>query len=60
MVEQAAMAARIQAKELYGVDVPERMWAESYRWAADALNRTANTANPNKKSPDELFYGEVP
>ena len=41
MVEQAAMAARIQAKELCGVDVPERMSAESYCWAADALNRAA-------------------
>ncbi|CAM9889479.1 unnamed protein product, partial [Sphacelaria rigidula] len=44
MVEKAAMAARIQAKVLYGVDVPARMWAESYRWAADALNRSATTA----------------
>ena len=60
MVEQAAMAARIQAKVLYDVDVPARMWAESYRWAADALNRSATTANPGKKSPDEMFYGEVP
>ena len=54
------MAARIHAKELYGVDVSERMWGESYCWVADTLNRTATTANPNKKSPDELFYGEVP
>ncbi|CAN0107392.1 unnamed protein product, partial [Sphacelaria rigidula] len=60
MVEKAAMAARIQAKVLYGVDVPARMWAESYRWAADALNRSATTDNPGKKSPDEVFYGEVP
>ena len=36
------------------------MWAESYRWAADALNRSATTANPDKKSPDEVFFGEVP
>ena len=48
------MAARIQAEELYGVDVQERMRA------ADAVNRTATTASPKKESPDELFYGEVP
>ena len=36
------------------------MWAESYRWAADALNRSATTANPDKKSPDEVFFGKVP
>ena len=35
--------ARFQAKEFYGVDVPERMWAESYRWAEDALNRITTT-----------------
>ncbi|CAN0027935.1 unnamed protein product, partial [Sphacelaria rigidula] len=39
MVEKAATAARIQAKVLYGVDVPAKMWAKSYRCAADALNR---------------------
>ena len=54
------MAARIQAKVLYDVDVSARMWAESYRLAADALNRSATTANPGKKSPDVMFYGEVP
>ncbi|CAN0031541.1 unnamed protein product [Sphacelaria rigidula] len=60
MVEEAATAARTQAKVLYGVDVPTRMWAESNRWAAGALERSATTANPGKKSPDEMFYGEVP
>ena len=35
MVEQAALAARIQTKELHDEDVLVRMWAEPYRWAAD-------------------------
>lgn len=43
IVEQAVMADRIQAKVLYNVDVPTRMWAESYHWAAGALNRSATT-----------------
>ncbi|CAM9943819.1 unnamed protein product, partial [Sphacelaria rigidula] len=60
MVEQAAMAALIQAQILYDVNVPARVWTESYRWAADALNRSATTANPGRKSQDGLYYGEVP
>lgn len=59
MIEQAATAARMQAKILCALNVPARMWAKSYRWAVDAQTLSATTANPEEKSPDELLFGEV-
>ena len=48
------MAARIQAKVLFGhVLLPktDRLWAEAMHWAACS-------ANPDSKSPYEMWYGE--
>ena len=63
MIESAALAARIQASELFpGFDIPENpsLWAEAMSWAYDAYNRTATAADPGKRSPHEMFYGEIP
>ena len=52
LIETAAMAGRIQARELFpGAHLPatESLWAEASHWACDALNRTATTANPENK-----------
>ena len=49
LIEEAAMAARIQAKVLFGhVQLPktDRLWAEAMHWACEALNHTACSANP--------------
>ena len=43
MIETAAMAARIQAKVLFGdVKLPEtdKLWAEAMHWACEAINHT--------------------
>ena len=48
MIESAALAARIQASELFpGYSIPEgpSLWAEAMNWACDAYNRTATVAN---------------
>ena len=61
LIEEAAMAARIQAKVLFGhVQLPktDRLWAEAMHWACEALNHTACSANPDSKSPYEMWYGE--
>ena len=45
LIETAAMAGRIQARELFpGAQLPatESLWAEASRWACGALNRAAN------------------
>ena len=63
LIETAAMAGRIQARELYpGAQLPatDSLWAEASHWACDALNRTATTANPESKSPYEMWYGRPP
>ena len=33
------------------------MWAETSHWTCDALNRTVTTANPENKSPYEMWFG---
>ena len=61
LLEAASMAARLQASELYpNVQLPSTdwLWAEAMRWACDCLNRTATTANPDNKSPYEMWYGK--
>ena len=63
LIETAAMAGRIQARELFpGAQLPatEAMCAEVSHWACDALNRTATTVNPANKSPYEMWYGNPP
>ena len=53
LIEEAAMAARIQAKVLFGhVQLPktDRLWAEAMHWACEALNHTACSANPDSLS----------
>ena len=63
MIESAALAARIQASELFpGFDIPEisSLRAEAMSWACDAYNRTATVvANPGNPSPYHMFYGEI-
>ena len=61
LIEEAAMAARIQAKVRFGhVQLPntDKLWAEATHWACKAMNHTACSANPDSKSPNELWYGE--
>ena len=63
MIEATARAARIQAGHLYpNLNVPESewLWAESMNWACYSLNRTCTTANPDKKSPCEMWFGKTP
>ena len=58
LVNDAAVAARIQATELYpsASNYPS-LWAEAASWACHALNLTATTANPGDKPPYEMWYG---
>ena len=61
LIESAALAARIQASELFpGFNVPEGpwLWAEAMNWACDAYNRTATVGNSRNCSPHEMSYGE--
>ena len=63
MIESAALAARIQASELFpGYSIPKgaSSWAEAMNWACDAYNRTATVANSGNRSPHEMFYGVTP
>ena len=60
MIESAALAARIQASELFpGYSIPEggSLWAEAMNWAYDAYNRIATVASSGNRSPHEMFYG---
>ena len=61
LINDAAVAARIQATELYP-DAPNylSLWAEAASWACHALNCTATTANPGDKSPYEMWYSSPP
>ena len=61
LIESAALAARVQASELFpGFNVPEgpSLWAEAMNWACDAYNRTATVGNSRNRSPYEMFHGE--
>ena len=57
LINDVAVAARIQATELYpnAPNYPS-LWAEAASWAY-ALNCTATTANPGDKSPYEMWHG---
>ena len=62
IIEAAALAARIQAKVTFAhVQLPatDALWAEAMHWACEALNHTACTANPDNKSPIEMWSGEA-
>ena len=55
------MAARIQAKVLFEyvrLHKTDILWAEAMDWACEAMNHTACSANPETKSPYEMWYGE--
>ena len=59
LIETAAMAGRIQARELFpGAQLPATasLCAEVSHWTCDALNRTATTADPESKSPHEMWH----
>ena len=61
LISDTALAARIQAPILYpGAPTYPSLWAEAVSWACNALNRTATTANPDYKSPHEMWYGLPP
>ena len=61
LINDAAFATRIQAPELYpGAPTYPSLWAEAVSWAWHVLNRTATTANPGHKTPDEMWYGSPP
>ena len=52
LIETAAMAGRIQARELFPeaqLPATESLWSETSHWACDALNRTATSADPANK-----------
>ena len=55
LINDAAVAARIQATELYP-NTPNypSLWAEAASWACLALTCTATTGNPGDKSPYEM------
>ena len=62
LIEMCQQAARIQAATLYPTgDVPktESLWAEASSWACDAMKRAATSANPERKSPHELWHETV-
>ena len=57
LIEEAAIAARIQAKVFLGhVQLPKtnKLWAEDMHWACKAMNHTACSANPYSKSTYEM------
>ena len=63
MIESAALAARIQASELFpGYSIPKgaSLWADAMNWACDAYNRTETVTNSGNRSPHEMFYGVTP
>ena len=63
MIKSAALAARIQASELfpgYSIPMEASLWAEAMNWACDAYNRTAIVANSGDRSPHEMFYRVTP
>ena len=62
LIESAALAARIQACELFaGFSLPDgpSLWAEAMNWACGAYNRTATVGNSRSRSPSQIFYGEL-
>ena len=63
LIGTSSLAARIQAPLIFpGADVPTRedLWAKAVAWSVDSLNRSATTANPDRTSPYEMWYGKEP
>ena len=61
LIEEAVMAARIQAKFIFGhAQAPktDKLWAEAMHRACEAANHTACSANPGSKSLYEMWYRE--
>ena len=62
LIEEAAMAARIQGKFLFGhVQLPktDKLLAEAVHRACEAMNHTACSANPDSKLPYLMWYREL-
>ena len=62
IIQNAALAARIQAPILFPhveLSPSETLWAEAVHWACKALNRTATTSNPGRKSPYEIKHDKA-
>ena len=59
IIQNAALAACIQAPIIFPhvqLRLTKSLWAEAMRWATDALNHSATTANPGNKSSHETWY----
>ncbi|CAB1102027.1 unnamed protein product [Ectocarpus sp. CCAP 1310/34] len=65
-VMKVDMAARRSAGRVFDVDLAsipglgqrgDRLWMESAKWAADALNHSATKADSGRCSPHEMFTG---
>ena len=57
------MVGQIQVREFFpGAQLPATasLWAEAPHWACDASSRTATAANPESKSPHEMWHGSFP
>lgn len=61
MITDAALASRIQARELFP-DAPTgpELWAEAISCACHQLNCTATEANDEWESPYDMFHGTPP
>ena len=62
ILDTAGLAARVHAKRRFpGVPVNvDTLWRESLKWAADAFNRAATSANPGMKSSNCRYYRNEP
>ena len=63
IIEATSRAARIQAPLIFrGANVPtdENLWGEAALWACNSLNESATTANPDRVSPFQMWYGQAP
>lgn len=64
MFEPTSRAARIQAKQIFhGGHLPaktDHVLGRGLDCACDSLDMTATTANPEMKSPYELWFGRCP
>ena len=62
IIQNVALAACILAPVIFPhVRLPstKSLWAEAVHWATYALNHARTTANPNHKSPHEMWYDTV-
>lgn len=62
LIDAAILAAVVQARELDPqIQLPstEWPWAESCRWACDALDRMATSTSPERESPYDTRHGKL-